>query len=380
MAPSAAPADYYELLGVSRSAGPEDIRQAYRRRALRWHPDKNPGRREVAEGRFKRLHEAYTVLSSAEDRAAYDRAHPARQPTVRQKLAERFRANGSRHLFTLSLRHAEDVLQELLGKIRKLPSSGLSAPASKEKEPVDAAVSAARISAGHGGDRRAQDSKSAGILSLSEDRKTQPRSSGASGQEVPEEASPPPTARSPSLYSADSTLPWESLSSSLDRQAGSRRTLRRFRSIVPVHVAGHHIDLTTSTSGSASRLRPQATRLRRDAAAHRSTTAAAARSPSSAQPKLSRSQPRPRPEKEPKPADREGARRRRQLPPQSRDRHRQKQPAVSPQGARTSTVRYKCRPGCGGSPSASTSSGFMESVKTAVARTGVGVARLCRFL
>ncbi|KAH8041897.1 hypothetical protein HPB51_019532 [Rhipicephalus microplus] len=53
--------DYYELLGVSRSAGPEDIRQAYRRRALRWHPDKNPGRSEVAERRFKRLHEAYMV-------------------------------------------------------------------------------------------------------------------------------------------------------------------------------------------------------------------------------------------------------------------------------------------------------------------------------
>ncbi|XP_054923049.1 dnaJ homolog subfamily B member 8-like [Dermacentor andersoni] len=128
MAPSAAPCDYYELLGVSRSAGPEDIRQAYRRRALRWHPDKNPGRSDVAEGRFKRLHEAYTVLSSAVDRAAYDRAHPARQPTVRQRLAERFRANGSRHLFTLSLRHAEDVLQDLLNKIKSPGSTSSPDP------------------------------------------------------------------------------------------------------------------------------------------------------------------------------------------------------------------------------------------------------------
>ncbi|XP_065301414.2 uncharacterized protein [Dermacentor albipictus] len=377
MAPSAAPCDYYELLGVSRSAGPEDIRQAYRRRALRWHPDKNPGRSEVAEGHFKRLHEAYTVLSSAVDRAAYDRAHPARQPTVRQRLAERFRSNGSRHLFTFSLRHAEDVLQDLLDKIRKPPSGGVSAPLSKEKAPVGATLSAVQIPVGHGGDRQVQDNKHGGILSRSEDRKTGPRCSGANSQRVREQASSPQNARSPSLDSADSALPWESFSSSLDSQAGSRRTLRRFRSIVPVHVAGHHTDLTALTPGTTSGPRPQATRQRRSATAHSNVTASADRGPSSAQPKLSRSQPRPRPEKEPKPADRQAARGRRHVapPPPSRDRRRRRPPAASG-GDRTSSARDECA----GAPSASTSSGFMESVKTAVARTGVGVARLCRFL
>lgn len=373
MASSLAPADYYELLGVSRSAGPEDIRQAYRRRALRWHPDKNPGRSEVAERRFKRLHEAYTVLSSAVDRAAYDRAHPARPPTVRQRLAQRFRANGSRQLFTLSLRHAEEVLQDLIDKIRRPPSDDSGAQASKEMSAVGEDLSAVQNPAGRarGGDVQEQGVEDGGATSRSEDRRMAwLRSSAASSREVPVQASLPQGSSSSS--STDDALLWESVSSSLDSLAGSRKALRRFRSIAPVHVAGHHIDLTTLASGSESRLRPQATRQRREACS------AVVRGPCSAQPKLSRSQPRPRPEKEPKPkpkaAGGEASRGRRPVP---QGCHREKPAAVS-RGDCSSTD--KCRRECAGAPSASTSSGFMVSVKSAVARTGVGVAKLCRFL
>lgn len=69
--------DHYEVLGVPRQASPEAIRKAYRRLALRWHPDKNPGSQEEAERRFKQVARAYEVLSDAEKRDAYDRGGEA---------------------------------------------------------------------------------------------------------------------------------------------------------------------------------------------------------------------------------------------------------------------------------------------------------------
>ncbi|KAL1510151.1 hypothetical protein AB1Y20_006482 [Prymnesium parvum] len=65
--------DYYELLGVSRSADEGAIKKAYRKLAVQWHPDKNPDRREEAEEMFKLIAEAYEVLSNKEKRLAYDR-------------------------------------------------------------------------------------------------------------------------------------------------------------------------------------------------------------------------------------------------------------------------------------------------------------------
>jgi molecular chaperone DnaJ len=64
--------DYYELLGVSRDASEADLKKAYRKLAVKYHPDKNPGDTE-AEAKFKDISEAYDVLKDAEKRAAYDR-------------------------------------------------------------------------------------------------------------------------------------------------------------------------------------------------------------------------------------------------------------------------------------------------------------------
>lgn len=64
--------DYYEILGVDRNATEEEIKKAFRRLALQYHPDRNPGNKE-AEEKFKEIAEAYEVLSSPEKRAYYDR-------------------------------------------------------------------------------------------------------------------------------------------------------------------------------------------------------------------------------------------------------------------------------------------------------------------
>lgn len=65
--------DYYEILMISRNASETDIKKAYRKMALKWHPDKNPDHKEEAERRFKEISEAYEVLSDKEKRVVYDK-------------------------------------------------------------------------------------------------------------------------------------------------------------------------------------------------------------------------------------------------------------------------------------------------------------------
>src|SRR5436190_22564268 len=86
--------DYYEVLGVGREADSEEIKKTYRKLALKYHPDKNPGD-YAAEEKFKELGEAYEVLSDDQKRAAYNRyGHAAFDPRTR---ANNWGAGGGFH-------------------------------------------------------------------------------------------------------------------------------------------------------------------------------------------------------------------------------------------------------------------------------------------
>src|SRR6476619_126983 len=63
--------DYYEVLGVNKDASEEDIKKAYRKLAMKFHPDRNPDSKD-SEEKFKEAKEAYEILTAAEKRKAYD--------------------------------------------------------------------------------------------------------------------------------------------------------------------------------------------------------------------------------------------------------------------------------------------------------------------
>ena len=90
--------DYYEVLEVSRDADADQIKKAYRKLAIKHHPDKNPNDKS-AEEKFKELGEAYEILSNPQSRAAYDQyGHNAFDPRARRS-GRRLRARRRRRRF-----------------------------------------------------------------------------------------------------------------------------------------------------------------------------------------------------------------------------------------------------------------------------------------
>ena len=73
--------DYYDILGISKNASGDDIKKAYRKQALEWHPDRHKDNKEAAEKRFKEINEAYQILSDTGKRQKYDQfGHAAFSP------------------------------------------------------------------------------------------------------------------------------------------------------------------------------------------------------------------------------------------------------------------------------------------------------------
>src|ERR1017187_8586114 len=99
--------DYYEVLGVSKGASDDEIKKAYRKLAVKFHPDKNPGDK-AAEESFKELGEAYEALSDQQKRAAYNQyGHAAFDPRQRASWGGGFGGGGFHDPF--------DIFREVFG-------------------------------------------------------------------------------------------------------------------------------------------------------------------------------------------------------------------------------------------------------------------------
>uniref|UniRef100_A0A915N8K9 J domain-containing protein n=1 Tax=Meloidogyne javanica TaxID=6303 RepID=A0A915N8K9_MELJA len=110
----------YSVLGVKRDAEEAEIKKAYRRLALKWHPDKNPDKKERAERNFKRIAQAYEVLSDGKRRAEYDK-HGLTKPTTNNHHNNYQRrrttpADAHHHFFPSGMfRSPFDVFREFFG-------------------------------------------------------------------------------------------------------------------------------------------------------------------------------------------------------------------------------------------------------------------------
>ncbi|TKY63503.1 DnaJ-like subfamily B member 1 [Spatholobus suberectus] len=110
--------DYYKLLQVDRNASDEDLKRAYRRLAMKWHPDKNPNNKKDAEAKFKQISEAYDVLSDPQKRAVYDQyGEEGLKGQVPPPGAGGFAggSDGGPTMFRFNPRSADDIFSEFFG-------------------------------------------------------------------------------------------------------------------------------------------------------------------------------------------------------------------------------------------------------------------------
>ncbi|XP_015915765.1 dnaJ homolog subfamily B member 6 [Parasteatoda tepidariorum] len=115
--------DYYAALELSKSATTQEVKQAYRKLALKWHPDKNLDKKEEAEKKFKEINEAYEVLSDEKKRKIYDQYGKEGLDGGAKRMRRNYHGRGSTTdfdhdfspFFQFSFRNPEDVFREFFG-------------------------------------------------------------------------------------------------------------------------------------------------------------------------------------------------------------------------------------------------------------------------
>lgn len=110
--------DYYKLLDVPKSASDDDLKKAYRKLAMKWHPDKNPNNKKEAEAKFKQISEAYEVLSDPQKRAIFDQyGEEGLKGQVPPPTAggAGFTSGDGPSVFRFNPRNAEDIFAEFFG-------------------------------------------------------------------------------------------------------------------------------------------------------------------------------------------------------------------------------------------------------------------------
>ncbi|UQZ89428.1 hypothetical protein C4J81_09545 [Deltaproteobacteria bacterium Smac51] len=149
-----ASSDYYTLLGVSRQASGDDLKKAYRRLAVHWHPDRNPGSR-IAEERFKAISEAYAVLSNPGKRRQYDLLGPSefKNEYSHEEIFQGFEPGDFFKMF--GLEDAKDALTRIFDENRKVPVA-------TEREETKARIS--DFFAGFGQKHSTRDNRSPDII------------------------------------------------------------------------------------------------------------------------------------------------------------------------------------------------------------------------
>ncbi|CAL0324712.1 unnamed protein product [Lupinus luteus] len=111
--------DYYKILNVDRSSKDDDLKRAYRKLAMKWHPDKNPNNKRDAEAKFKQISEAYDVLSDPQKRQVYDQfGEEGLKGQVPPQSAGGFSSGsdgGGPTMFRFNPRNADDIFSEFFG-------------------------------------------------------------------------------------------------------------------------------------------------------------------------------------------------------------------------------------------------------------------------
>ncbi|KAJ6419032.1 hypothetical protein OIU84_029189 [Salix udensis] len=111
--------DYYKVLQVDKTAKDDDLKKAYRKLAMKWHPDKNPNNKKEAEAQFKQISEAYDVLSDSQKRAVYDQygeeGLKGQVPPPGAGGASFFSGGDGPASYRFNPRNADDIFAEFFG-------------------------------------------------------------------------------------------------------------------------------------------------------------------------------------------------------------------------------------------------------------------------